>query len=139
MDTDQINTNQTKKVAQLVSQAEIFQSVSYAAVKARVNRLEQGAIIKISWHEFVIDEDDADVNVQMIKSRGEVEGLAAAKAFELGVDLKSMAEGQRSQWMGAFFNELRDILQKWHQIKVGQGPGGDLSFEKAAYRKDLGR
>jgi hypothetical protein len=87
----------------------------------------------------VIDEDDADVNVQMIKSRGEVEGLAAARAFELGVDLKSMAEGQRSQWMGAFFNELQDILQKWHQIKVGQGPGGDLSFEKAAYRKDLGR
>ncbi len=100
MDTDQINTNQTKKASQQVSQAEIFQSVSYAAVKARVNRLEQGAIIMISWHGFVIDDDDADVNVLMIKSRGEVEGLAAAKAFELGVDLKSMAEGQRSQWMG---------------------------------------
>ena len=95
--------------------------VSYAAVKAR-SRLEQGEIIKISRHEFVIDEDDADVNVQMIKSRDEIEGLAAAKAFELGVDLKSMAEGQRSQWMGEFFDELRDILQKWHRIKIGQGP-----------------
>jgi|GEM_PF-4671373 len=61
MDTNKINTNQTKKVAQVVSQAEIFQSVSYAAVKVRVTRLEQGEIIKISRHEFVIDEDDADV------------------------------------------------------------------------------
>jgi hypothetical protein len=78
-------------------------------------------------------------NVQMIKSRDKIESLVAAKAFELGVDLKSMAEGQRSQWMGEFFDELRDILQKWHQIKVGQGPGGDLSFEKAAYRNDLGK
>jgi hypothetical protein len=42
MDINKINTTQTKKVAQAVSLAETFQSVSYAAVKARVNRLEQG-------------------------------------------------------------------------------------------------
>ena len=139
MDSKAINTNQTKKVAQMVSQAEIFQSVSYAAVRARVNRLEQGEIIKIGWYEFVIDEDDADVNVQIIKPRDEIEDLAAAKAFELGVDLKSMTGGQKSQWIGEFFNELQGILQKWHQIKIGRGPGGDLSFEKTAYRKDMGK
>jgi hypothetical protein len=122
-------------VARKMSQEEIFQSIGYAALKARAGRLDPGDIVKIGSLEFVMAEDEEGEGVvaQIIVGRGEVEGLAVARAKEMGLDLEG-AVGK--EMMSSLLTELEDILERWQGIKLRAGPGENLTLEKAAYKRD---
>jgi len=126
-----------RKVAQLVSQEEIFRALNYATLKARAGRLTPGEIIRIGEFELVVAEDDVgeSVAVQIIEKRSLFEDLAMAKARELGVAMESWEENERIEWMASFFIELRDNLRRWQNIETHQGPGENLTFEKAVYKQ----
>jgi hypothetical protein len=124
-----------KAVARKVSQEEIFQSIGYAALKARAGRLDPGNIVKIGSFEFVMAEDEEGEGVvaQIIIGRREVEGLAMARAKEMGLDLAGSAG---KEMMSSLLSELEDILERWQGIKIREGPGENLTLEKAAYKRE---
>jgi hypothetical protein len=123
----------TSKAVQLASQDEIFQSMSYAALRARAGRMEPGDIIRIAGREIVVaeDEEGTGIVVQIIESRKQVEDLASANARKAGLDLELGHE-----WMDAFLCELGEVLCKWQDIKMRQGPGENLTFEKAVDKRN---
>lgn len=125
------------KAAQLVSQEEIFRALNYATLKARAGRLTPGDIIRIGEFELVVAEDDVgeSVAVQIIEERSLVEDIAMAKARELGLAPEKWEESERIEWMASFFIELRDNLRRWQDIETHQGPGENLTFEKAVYKQ----
>jgi len=122
-------------VARKMSQEEIFQSIGYAALKARARRLDPGDIVKIGNLEFVMAEDEEGEGVvaQIIIGRWEVEGLAMARAKEMGMDLEGAAG---KEMMNSLLTELKEILERWQGIKLRAGPGENLTLEKAAYKRD---
>ncbi len=73
---------------------------------------------------------------RMILGKERIESLAAAKAEELGLQLDSIGGRERGEWMAFFMKDLKENLEKWYQIKMRQGPGENITFEKAVYRKD---
>jgi hypothetical protein len=124
-----------KAVARKVSQEEIFQSIGYAALKARAGRLDPGDIVKIGSFEFVMAEDEEGEGVvaQIIIERREMEGLAMARAEEMGLDLAGSAG---KKMMSSLLIELEDILERWQGIKIREGPGENFTLEKAAFKRD---
>ena len=124
------------KAVQMASQEEIFRAMSYAALKARAARLNPGEIIKIGRFELVVAEDEEGEGsvVQIIETRQNMEGLALAKAKELGIALDSWGDHERREWMASFWIELARILSKWQNIEMRSGPGENLTFEKAVYK-----
>lgn len=100
--------------------------------------LEIGSVIKSGRYEFVVDEDELGefVVVHTVLPRIEIEGLGEAAAIDLGVDIRSMSNIEILEWKGVFINNLKVLLQKWHQIKCLKGPGENLTFERTAYRKE---
>ena len=122
----------TSKAVQLASQDEIFQSMSYAALRARAGRMGPGDIIRIAGREIVVaeDEEGTGIVVQIIESRKQVEDLASANARKAGLDLELGRE-----WMDAFLRELGEVLCKWQDIKMRPGPGENLTFEKAVDKR----
>ena len=123
----------TSRAVQLASQDEIFQSMSYAALRARAGRMEPGDIIRIAGREIVVaeDEEGTGIVVQIIESRKQVEDLAWGYARKAGVDLEAGRE-----WMDAFLCELGEVLFKWQDIKMLPGPGENLTFEKAVDKRN---
>jgi hypothetical protein len=124
-----------KAVARKMSQEEIFQSIGYAALKARAGRLQPGDIVKIGGLEFVMAEDEEGEGVvaQIIVGRGEIEGMAVVRARENGLALEGAAG---KEMMGSLLVELGDILERWQGIKLRAGPGENITLEKAAYKRD---
>jgi hypothetical protein len=124
-----------KAVARKMSQEEIFQSIGYAALKARAGRLQPGDIVKIGGLEFVMAEDEEGEGVvaQIIVGRGEIEGMAVVRARENGLALEGAAG---KEMMGSLLVELGDILERWQGIKLRAGPGENITLEKAAYNRD---
>jgi len=122
-------------VARKISQEEIFQSIGYAALKARAGRLVPGDIVKIGALEFVMAEDEEGEGVvaQIIIERRELEVMAMAGAAEMGMDLEGAAG---KEMMMSVFAELEDILERWQGIKLRAGPGENLTLEKAAYKRE---
>ena len=125
------------KAVPAVSQEEIFQSIGYAALKARAANLAPGAIVKIGSRELVVAEDEHGhgIVVQIIESKQHIEDLALAKAEEQGLDAKLADDHERREWMSSFLDELREYLGRWQDIKMQKGPGENLTFEKAVHRK----
>jgi hypothetical protein len=122
----------TSRAVQLASQDEIFQSMSYAALRARAGRMEPGDIIRIAGREMVVaeDEEGTGIVVQIIESRKQVEEVAWSYARKAGLDLEPGRE-----WMDAFLRELGEVINKWQDIKMRPGPGENLTFEKAVDRR----
>jgi hypothetical protein len=122
-----------RRAVQKVSQCEIFQAMSYAAVKARAGHHEPGEIIRISSCSMVVADDDEGegIVVQIIESRKKIEDLAAAAAGELGHGMEGWSDHERREWMASFLKEIREILRRWQQIEMRTGPGENLTFEKA--------
>jgi len=123
----------TSKAVQLASQDEIFQCMSYGALRARAGRMELGDIIRIAGREIVVaeDEEGTGIVVQIIESRKQVEDLAWGYARKAGVDMEMGRE-----WMDAFLCELGEVLFKWQDIKMLPGPGENLTFEKAVDKRN---
>jgi hypothetical protein len=122
-------------VAHKMLQEEIFQFLGYAALKARAGRLDPGDIVKIGDLEFVMAEDEEGEGVvaQIIIGSHEVEGLAMARAKEMGMDLEGAAG---KEMMSSLLKELKEILERWRGIKLRAGPGENLTLEKAAYKRE---
>ncbi len=128
----------SQKAAQYVSQeTELFKALGFAALRVRAGMLEPGKVVAFGGFEFVVDEDEFGewVVIQMIVPKIEIEGLGKAKAAELGINVESLSGSERVLWVGEFMDRLKDLLIKWQDIKCHVGPGDNLTFEKAAYRK----
>lgn len=127
-----------KRAAQMAADDEIFKAIGLAALKARARGLEPGDIAKTGSFELVVAEDEEGTGkvVQMILDRNQMDNLALLKAKELGIHLKSFEDRERREWMDIFLKELIECLEKWQQIKTRYGPGDNLTFEKAVYRRD---
>lgn len=127
--------DQFRRAAQIASQSEIFQALGYAALKARALGPKPGEIIRIGSQEVVVaeDEDGEGIVVQIIESRQTIEDLANCKAEELGLAFGSVHNER--EWMDSFLKELRSILEKWQEIEMRFGPGENLTFERAIYKR----
>jgi len=124
------------RIAAQVSREEIFQAMGYAALKARAGHLAPDTVIKIGSFGMVVAEDEAGdgIVVQIIVPRKQMEALALAKAEELAAGHQDGDEHEKADWLASFFTELRDLLRKWQGIEMRQGPGENLTFEKAVYK-----
>jgi hypothetical protein len=128
----------SQKAAQHVSQqSELFKAMGSAALRARAGMLEPGKVVAFGGFEFVVDEDEFGewVVIQIIVPRKEIEELGKAKAEDLGIDKEKMSVYDHSLWISDFMDRLKELLKKWQDIKCHVGPGENLTFEKAAYRK----
>lgn len=124
------------RIAAQVSREEIFQALGYAALKARAGHLAPGTVINIGSFDMMVAEDEAGdgIVVQTIVPRKQVEAIALAKADELAAGQQGGTARTKADWLASFFMELRDVLRKWQSIEMRQGPGENLTFEKAVYR-----
>lgn len=129
--------DQRSKAVAAASQEEIFQAMSYAALKARAASLAPGEIIRIGGRELVVAEDEQGqgIVVQIIESKQHIEDLTLAKAREMGLDSEFADDHGRREWTNSLLQELRESLSRWQDIKMRPGPGENLTFEKAVYRK----
>jgi len=118
--------------------SDLFRALGFAALKVRAGMLEPGSVIKSSCYEFVVDEDELGdwVVVHIILPRREIEALGEAASIELGVDTRSLSDIEMSEWKDIFIDKLKVLLEKWQEIKCLTGPGENLTFEKAVYRKE---
>ncbi len=125
-----------RRAVQKVCQGEIFQAMSYAALKARAGHHEPGEIIRIGGCSIVVaeDEEGEGVVVQIIEPRKKIEDLAAAAARELGLVVEGWSDHERREWMASFLMEISEILRRWQQIEMRTGPGENLTFDKAVDR-----
>ena len=128
-----------RKIAQIEAQkSELFKAFSIAAIKARANLLEPGNVLKVGGFEFVVDEDElgAWIVVNMILPRKEIEAMAEARAEDLGFDIKHRDNSERSEWQDSFIENVKTFIKNWYEIKCIQGPGENLTFEKAVFKKE---
>ncbi len=117
----------------------LFQSLGFAALRARARRLEIGETLKIGEFDFLIadDEEGEGVAALIVLSRQYVEDKALILAKESGLSLEGMETSERLRWLSLFLDELERDLRKWQQIKMRLGPGEDLTLEKVAYKRAL--
>ena len=124
------------KAVAKASQDEVLQALAYAALKARAARIAPNQIIRIREFDLMVAEDengDGHV-VQIILPLEQMEGLALARARELGGSAESGSDHERREWLAAFWEELARYLAKWQGIKMRRGPGENMTFEKAVSR-----
>jgi hypothetical protein len=122
-----------QKVAQMVSQEEIFRAIAYAVLRARACRLDPGEIIKIGKFELVVaeDENSEGMVVQIVETRAQIDSLALAKAQEIGLAVECWSDHDRREWATSFCIELALTLKKWQDIAMFHGPGENITFEKS--------
>ena len=124
------------RAAQLLSRGEVFQALAYAALKARAGRITPGGIIRIGEFELIVAEDengDGSV-VQIILPTAGIETLALGVACELDGQACRWSGSERREWLAGFWSSLAAYLEKWQQIRMGRGPGENITFEKAVSR-----
>ncbi len=128
------------RAVQLAAADDLFQSIAYAALKVRAGKLEPGEIVRIGSYELVVAEDgEGDgVTVQIIQSRRHIEDMAEARAKDAGLDLCSLGDRERSEWTMQFIGELSETLRMWQKIELRTGPGENITFEKAVYKRSYG-
>jgi hypothetical protein len=130
-------TASAQKTAQHVYRhSDLFRAMGSAAFKVRAGMLGIGNVVKSGGYEFVVDEDELGewVVVHIVLPRKEIEALGEAAAKDLGFDTKSMS--YIPEWKGVFIDDLKVLLEKWLEIKCLKGPGENLTFERATYRKE---
>ena len=127
---------QISKAAAKASQDEVFQALAYAALKARAARIAPNQIIRIREFDLMVAEDENGngLVVQIILPLVQMEGLALARACELGGFAEGWSDHERREWLAAFWDELARYLAKWQDIKMRRGPGENVTFEKAVSR-----
>ncbi|HNX39330.1 MAG TPA: hypothetical protein PKK11_02015 [Methanothrix sp.] len=124
------------RAAQLLSRADVFQALGYAALKARASRIAPEGIIRIGEFELIVAEDengDGSV-VQIILPAAGIEGQALEATCELDGQAGLWSDGERRAWLAGFWGSLAAYLEKWQQIRMRRGPGENITFEKAVSR-----
>ena len=125
----------SKAVAK-ASQDEVFRALAYAALKARAARIAPNQIIRIREFDLMVadDENGDGLVVQIILPLEQMEGLALARARELGGCAEGGGDHERREWLAGFWRELSAYLEKWQHVRMRWGPGENVTFEKAVSR-----
>jgi hypothetical protein len=121
-----------KKAVQMFSQEEIFQAIALGALKARAGRLAPGEIINIGEFELIVAEDENGEGtvVQIIETIANMESRVLDRARSQDMTVGSGSDHERRVWMAAFWSDLSQYLNMWQSIKMRQGPGEHITFEK---------
>lgn len=103
------------KAAAKVSQEEVFQALSYAALKARAGRIAPNQILRVGNFELIVahDEEGDGMVVQMILPLADLQAMALAWAGELDGSVQAWSDGERRAWLESFFSELARYLLRW--------------------------
>ncbi|OPY49744.1 MAG: hypothetical protein A4E49_03018 [Methanosaeta sp. PtaU1.Bin112] len=124
------------KAVAKASTDELFQALSYGALKVRAARIASNHIIRIGKFDLMVAEDengDGQV-VQAILPMEEMQVMALANARELDSSAEGWSESDRRQWLADFWDGLAQYLAKWQGIRMRRGPGENMTFEKAVSR-----
>jgi hypothetical protein len=127
------------KTAQHVYQhSDLFRAMGTAAFKVRAGMLGIGSIVKSGGYEFVVDIDELGewAVIHIVLPKKEIEALGEAAAKDLGIDIESVSDMEMPEWKCVFIDDLKVLLEKWHEIKCLKGPGENMTLERAAYRKE---
>ncbi len=126
----------TSKAAAKVSQEELFQALSYAALKARAARIAPNQIFEVGGFELIVahDEDGEGLVVQMILPQADLEAMALGRAEELDCSAHGWDNGQKRAWLESFFSDLARYLFRWQGVIMRRGPGENVTIEKAVSR-----
>lgn len=124
------------KVAARVSSEEVFQALSYAALKARAGRIAPNQIIRVGGFELIVahDENGEGLVVQMILPLADLEAVVISRAEELDGSVKGWDLQKRREWLEGIFSELARYLARWQGIIIRRGPGENVTVEKAVSR-----
>jgi hypothetical protein len=120
-----------RKAVHETSQEDIFHALAYAALKVRAGRIAPNQIIRIRDFELMVAEDENGdgLAAQIILSREQADALA--RAHWLGGFANGWSDQERREWLSSFWRELALYLAKWQGIKMRQGPGENVTFEKS--------
>jgi len=126
----------TGKAAAKVSQEEVFQALSYAALKARAGRVAPNQILRVGRFELIMahDEEGEGLVVQMILPLADLQAMALDRAGELDGSAQAWSERERRAWLEGFFSELARYLARWQGVVMRRGPGDNVTLEKAVSR-----
>ena len=121
------------KAAAKVSQEEVFQALSYAALKARAGRVAPNQILRAGNFELIVahDEEGEGLVVQMILHLADLQAMALAWAGELDSSVQAWSDGERRAWLESFFFELARYFSRWQNVVMRRGPGENVTLEKA--------
>ena len=124
------------KAAARVSQEEVFQALSYAALKARAGRIAPNQILRAGNFELIVahDEEGEGMVVQMILPIADLQAMGLARAGELDGSVQAWSDGERRAWLESFFSELARYLSRWQSVVMRRGPGENVTLEKAVSR-----
>lgn len=124
------------KTATKVSQEEVFQALSYAALKARAGRIAPNQILRVGNFELIVahDEEGEGMVVQMILPLADLQAMALAWAGELDSSVQAWSDGERRAWLESFFSELARYLSRWQSVVMRRGPGENVTLEQAVSR-----
>lgn len=124
------------KAAAKVSQEEVFQALSYAALKARAGRIAPNQILRVGNFELIVahDEEGEGMVVQMILPLADLQAIALARARELEGSVQAWSDGERRAWLESIFSELARYLARWQSVVMRRGPGENVTLEKAVSR-----
>jgi hypothetical protein len=130
--------DKASEIARRMSEDEIFQALGLAALRTRARGLSPGEVIAISGMEMTVQEDESGdgIVVQYICSRSRLERLAKDLGRNAGQDLQARDDEERREMMNKILAELSRMLLRWKAISTQPGPGENLTFEMAVYRKD---
>jgi hypothetical protein len=126
----------TVKVAAKISQEEVFQALSYAALKARAGRIAPNQILTVGDFELIVahDENGAGLVVQMILPLVDLEDIALRLAGKLDQSVSGWSDRERKAWLASLLPELVRYLARWQGIVMLRGPGENVTLEKAISR-----
>jgi hypothetical protein len=126
-----------EEVTRLMAEDEVFQALSRAALKARAQGLLPGEIIAIGPHAVVVQKDETGdgMVVQSIVSQEHLESLAETKASQIGLDLSALKGAKGAEGTRSLLDSLARVLKRGQAISIRKGPGENLTFEKAVYKK----
>ena len=124
------------KAAAKVSQEEVFQALSYAALKARAGRIAPNQILRVGNFELIVahDEEGDGMVVQMILPLADLQAMALAWAGELDGSVQAWSDGERRAWLESIFSELARYLSRWQSVVMRRGPGENVTLEQAVSR-----
>ena len=126
----------TVKAAAKISQEEVFQALSYAALKARAGRIAPNQILTVGDFELIVahDENGAGLVVQMILPLADLEDIALRLAGKLDESVSDWSDRERKAWLESLLPELARYLARWQSIVMLRGPGENVTLEKEISR-----
>jgi hypothetical protein len=94
--------------------------------------------VEVGNHNIAVQEDESGegIVVQSIVGISDIETLVETTAIKADLDLKVLAVLGKAEFMQSFITHLRRELERWQGISMRMGPGENITFEMAVYKKD---